>query len=487
MSNKSLIFKCLLISLYFIFASVKGDCIPTHISGVISNCKEEVLSVEYQKEFLIREKINLKISKSGNINASLDVLYPTLLKFNSSTLHFQAYIYPGSDFVFSANGLSQINFDNSLKFSGILGEINNAFLSLSKDSSFKNLQWSTGNKESLTDLVKKIKSYYSYKAQYLRKRLKKINSKNSQIRSILFVDSVTDEYTNASAILALVKKSGLIGDERRQFINTVIPSSVFKVPIKNELEIPAVTNFYNYTYLGFLIDVDAENDKNLYKNQGYYLSALNKVDTNYKQPLKDYSRASLLSDLIESPKDFRPGSDSLYRMIKQFLKTASIPEEINFLLKERSGALRNFSVSKLSGVPVAEVDLMDATGKKINWAKFLDSLIILDCWASWCAPCIAQLPYIEGLKEKFKGKKVTFIGVSLDESKKNWNKALKNLSPTGMQLHTSGGFKGDFAKKFAINSLPRYFFIKNSLIVNGDAPSPDDPALIEEINKHLTR
>ncbi|RBQ11701.1 TlpA family protein disulfide reductase [Pedobacter miscanthi] len=486
MSNKTLIFKSVLISLYFVFASVKGDCIPTHVAGVIYNCKEGVLSVEYQREFLIREKINLKISKSGNISGNLDVSYPTLLKFSSSTLHFQAYISPGYGFEFSANGSSQVDFNNSLKFMGNIGEINNAFLGLSNDTSFKNMQWSTSNQEPLSDLVKKIKVYYSYKRQYLRKRLSKITGKSSQMESILSVDSITDEYTGASAILTLVKKNGLTGDERQQFINTMIPSSIFEMPVRKQLQIPAVTNFYNYTYLGFLVDVDAENDKNLYKDKGYYLSALNKVDTSFKQPLKDYSKASLLSDLIESPKDFRPGRDSLYRMISQFVKTASLPEETNFLLKERGGALKNFSKSIiLSGVSVPEVDLMDAAGKKINLARFQDSLIILDCWASWCAPCIAQLPYLEGLKEKFKGNKVVFIGLSLDESEMNWIKALKKLSPGGMQLYTPGGFKGDFAKKFGIYSLPRYILLKKSLIISSDAPLPDDPALTEEINEHL--
>ncbi|MCC6286240.1 MAG: TlpA family protein disulfide reductase [Phycisphaerales bacterium] len=63
----------------------------------------------------------------------------------------------------------------------------------------------------------------------------------------------------------------------------------------------------------------------------------------------------------------------------------------------------DFSGDALDGAPF---DLRDLRGR----------IVVLDFWATWCSPCLAAMPSMRGLAERFEGKGVTFIGISLDAS-----------------------------------------------------------------------
>jgi thiol-disulfide isomerase/thioredoxin len=69
-------------------------------------------------------------------------------------------------------------------------------------------------------------------------------------------------------------------------------------------------------------------------------------------------------------------------------------------------------------MPDAEYDLslISLSGKKIAMEEFKGKLIFLNFWASWCPPCIAEMPSIENLYEEINNESVKFILISLDEN-----------------------------------------------------------------------
>jgi thiol-disulfide isomerase/thioredoxin len=102
--------------------------------------------------------------------------------------------------------------------------------------------------------------------------------------------------------------------------------------------------------------------------------------------------------------------------------------------------------------------------------------LYIDCWASWCAPCLTEMPNSIALQELCKGKPVDFIYLSFDEDAENWQRALLqgNVPATNNYL-LLGGFATSFARLHRIQSLPRYLiFSESSRLLNSQAPRPGD-------------
>jgi thiol-disulfide isomerase/thioredoxin len=99
----------------------------------------------------------------------------------------------------------------------------------------------------------------------------------------------------------------------------------------------------------------------------------------------------------------------------------------------------------------------------IDLAKYKGKVVIVDFWASWCEPCKIELPYLNGLNKKYKGKNVVIIGVNLDEKQGDAVAFLKD-HPVQLPLAYDGA-KKVLAEKAEIEVMPTSFIIdKNGVI-----------------------
>jgi peroxiredoxin len=62
--------------------------------------------------------------------------------------------------------------------------------------------------------------------------------------------------------------------------------------------------------------------------------------------------------------------------------------------------------------------LPDLSGKKVTLGQYRGSVVILDFWAIWCAPCLKAIPQMVQLQEKYEGKGLVVLGISLDDPEK---------------------------------------------------------------------
>lgn len=126
----------------------------------------------------------------------------------------------------------------------------------------------------------------------------------------------------------------------------------------------------------------------------------------------------------------------------------------------------------LVGKPAPPFTFMDINGKKYSLSDFKGKVVYLDIWASWCGPCKQQIPAAKELEERYKGKDVAFVAVSIDQSEEAWKKCIAALNPAGVQIHASGD-NGTFAKDYGVVSIPRFYLIdKKGNIISPDAKRP---------------
>ncbi|MGB3006575.1 MAG: TlpA disulfide reductase family protein [Chitinophagaceae bacterium] len=126
--------------------------------------------------------------------------------------------------------------------------------------------------------------------------------------------------------------------------------------------------------------------------------------------------------------------------------------------------------------------LHDSTGKEYKLDDFKGKMLFIDFWASWCAPCKAQIPHQKELEKSYAGKNIVFASVSLDKSKPAWLKSVKEEDLHGVILHAKGDFKNEFPKAYGIESIPRYMLIDaNGYIISDNMIRPENKKEIKGI------
>jgi len=94
--------------------------------------------------------------------------------------------------------------------------------------------------------------------------------------------------------------------------------------------------------------------------------------------------------------------------------------------------------------------LQNAAGTSQNITAFKGKPIVLNFWASWCGPCVKEMPSLAGLQREYAKKGITFIGVGVD-SEKNINDFLQKI-PVGYPIYIAGFGGADLARSFGNNA-----------------------------------
>lgn len=114
---------------------------------------------------------------------------------------------------------------------------------------------------------------------------------------------------------------------------------------------------------------------------------------------------------------------------------------------------------------------VDVNGKEMTLRDFRGKYIYIDMWATWCGPCQKELPFLKKLEEKFKGRNIVFVGLSIDQDKAKWAARVKSGALSGPQLYIGKGSK--FQSDYRISGIPRFILLDpNGRIVNPDMTRP---------------
>lgn len=114
-----------------------------------------------------------------------------------------------------------------------------------------------------------------------------------------------------------------------------------------------------------------------------------------------------------------------------------------------------FTASK-SDKPLPEAELVDRNNKPVSLSAFKGKVVFINNWASWCPPCIAEMPSIQQLKTKLKSEDIIFVMVSFDESHE---KATAFMKKKGYDFDVY--YPGN-KYPYATESIPATFIIDKS-------------------------
>lgn len=133
------------------------------------------------------------------------------------------------------------------------------------------------------------------------------------------------------------------------------------------------------------------------------------------------------------------------------------------------------------GDALPAVTLQNDKDASINLNTIKGKAVLVDFWASWCAPCRLANKNLVKLNQKYKDQGLAIVSISIDTDKTKWTKAIAKDKMTHTQLIDPMGFKAPTAIKFGVDALPAvYLFDKNGKLI---AINPTDKQIIDQLKK----
>jgi cytochrome c biogenesis protein CcmG/thiol:disulfide interchange protein DsbE len=134
------------------------------------------------------------------------------------------------------------------------------------------------------------------------------------------------------------------------------------------------------------------------------------------------------------------------------------------------------------GGPVPEIRVESLAGKALEIGDFRGKVVLLDVWASWCAPCKQELPMLDDIAKRLRPDGVEVVAVSIDQERANVVKFLRGRPRWSLTIAHDP--KGEIADRLAPEKMPTSYVIDRAGIIRY-VNSGFEPADAPEIERRL--
>jgi thiol-disulfide isomerase/thioredoxin len=494
----------LIILLIIASCSIKKDELPLKkviIAGKVLNQDPRVFEIRFilnhigfGKESLptsFKDDGSFKVTFNSNIPADVWLSYK---------MNFLILTHPGDSIYLEFDGSKEERLDilKTVRFSGDASNLNNEVAAFQQKYFARSILY----------------SYWDKRQQILRDY--------NEIQYKLFADSIRNENTG---IYKQFLKDNNPSYEARNWASIFLDADYYK----DLIAFPEFHRMANnlkevdwnvpITYYDFLKPLLPLNDSNLISGYSIY-SFVNTYPVYLYQKIRDENKQffSSTDSLLKYPEK----ADSLWffgtikytddPLLRQMVLTETLQQRLNqseirmfekyenliekyitkSYLKEPLFNLYRQTLSRLDNPKLAS----DAILSKLNGTSLksdIDSIIstnkgkviYMDCWATWCGPCIAEMPNSKKLMEQYKRKQLAFVFICLDSNEQNWKSIISKYSIGGQHFLLTKTQSNDFRKVFGINGVPHYILFdkKGNISENGT----ESPLFIKEkIDKLLS-
>jgi thiol-disulfide isomerase/thioredoxin len=294
-------------------------------------------------------------------------------------------------------------------------------------------------------------------------------------------------------------------------------SEEFKQKEYKEIEFAHINNIENYEqYYQYLTkDLDFKAEETLYKDykdfnfndtEAYETSNAYKrlLETHYQriaQNEANNNRKDLTLTYLETINNsFSDGSvkeQLMFNYLRYGMKANEALESVYKLYKSSSQNSDNLSkvtssykvLTKLTpGKPSPKFIYENYIGGMTGLEDLAGKILYIDVWATWCGPCLREIPALKSLENDYHNKNIAFVSLSIDEKKdyQKWRTMIADKELTGIQLMADNNWNSSFVTSYGIKGIPRFILIDTvGNIINSDAPRPSNPEIRKILDELL--
>jgi peroxiredoxin len=151
--------------------------------------------------------------------------------------------------------------------------------------------------------------------------------------------------------------------------------------------------------------------------------------------------------------------DGAEKLFKELLESGVLKDDrtkqMASMQMARIATLRKLKI----GLPAIGFSALSDKGKKITLDSYKGKVVLLDFWASWCAPCRNEMPNVKKAYSSFHDKGFEIIGVSLDDKKHKFESYMNTQKMPWLQIFDGKGWKSEVGQLYAVNSIPATYLL----------------------------
>lgn len=382
--------------------------------------------------------------------------YYTLSDGNESTA---LYLKNGYDLNLT---LDTKEFDETITYTGKGAEANNYLAQkfLEKEKATANFQELYGLDES--QFVEKISTLYAN----LEGKLKGLP--NAFAKS----EAKKLQYDKANMLSDYERSHGFVIKDKTFKVSADFPNPYDNIPLNDEEEYKKSKDYRDFLKHVFFTKVIARAQK----PENAISFAKSASDGLNELPVGAIREgiAKEIAYILNSGND---DNEALYKSIMESTSDVEFKEKITARMEK----LR--ALTKGADSP-AFVDYENYNGGTTSLTDLRGKFVYIDIWATWCGPCLAEIPAFKDLVNRYKGKNITFVSISIDaeSDKETWRQMIEEKETDWMQLFGEADWNSSFAKDYGVNAIPRFIFIDpDGKIVESNAPRPSQQKEVDKL------
>lgn len=439
----------------FILLSIILSCENSTVpSGVPNNIIIKGMISTESSENLIHfnhEAIELSTDEEGNFSDTLPISSPQYVRLSFGDISFRIYAKQGDEI--------DISVSSTISFSGSNAAINRYLLEYDQ-----------------SDIERKNWEYSKHEEVFTQ----------NEVEYVSFRDSIRDQ--KLTQLEELPAGTEEFQDFHRKDIEFQYQHDVARYPnyhgyLFNDYEpTTLITRFYdgvnldneayalNYSGYRALTDLIFEKQaEELIENGQAPLDAHLAVLDEINSPTTLHRRLNraLYFYTVET-KDIEATKNEMLALAKQ--------DRTKTMIEEHSQVINRLK----AGSPAPPFNLENYNGGTTSLADLKGKYVYIDVWATWCGPCLKELPSLKEIEKEFEHANITFVSVSLDAPRfySMWREMVETEDLGGIQLIVENGWDSDFTTDYGIHALPRFILLDDQgNFVSADVEKPSNAEL----------
>lgn len=415
-------------------------------SGKIKNRNSDSLVIKSDKEVLH----TLKLNEDGTFSDTLHNIKEAFYTLFDGGEYATLFLKPGYTLSMTLDATA---FDETLAYEGKGAEENNYLIKkVLVLEDFGNRLWPNYH-ANLTE-----KDFLALMDSVNTSRKTLFNNYKNLDSAFHFLQEaeITIDYTKALALYENIKRN--YTEDTSFTVSSSFPNPFESINI-NDDRLLGISSFIDYVEIYCENKVEKENSDQKYA----FLDVLERDVTNtvVREKLA-YNRGM---QAIKSTENLDEFYDKYAKLITEEKNKKNFYEKyLAFKKIEKGNVSPNF-------------ELYDLNNNLISLSSLKGKYVYIDIWATWCSPCIAEMPHLKELEKEFGNNTIVFVGMCLEKSEEKWKKMVNEKGLEGIQLIVKEN-DNNFIESYVVESIPRFILLDTEgKIVNANEKRPSDPEL----------